>query len=141
MTEIYIENNKFRNADKIKMLKCMNESFASLFKVVDTDSKEGFVTYEDVFTKKQYKVIDISLSSSYKVDPKKDVYFYNRIITFDDISYGTGIHCFMSSKNKDLMQILKSHKYDNYSSFSKCVLLYDLSKRDKSFKVNFNNKY
>lgn len=79
ITEIYIENNKFRNEEK--MLNCMNNSYVGLFKIIDSDSKNGYVTYEDVFTKKRFKIIDISLSSTFNKKNKQTIYMYNRIIT------------------------------------------------------------
>ena len=41
------------------MLKSMNDSYASLFKVVSSDYNNGYIIYEDVFTKKRpSKVFD-----------------------------------------------------------------------------------
>lgn len=57
ITEIYLQKNKFRNEEKIKMLNSMKNSYAGLFKVVDTDRNDGYITCEDVFTKKKFKVI------------------------------------------------------------------------------------
>lgn len=34
------------------MLNSMKNSYAGLFKVVDADRNDGYITYEDVFTKK-----------------------------------------------------------------------------------------
>ncbi len=141
LTEIYLKNNKFRNKDKVKLLECMRDSYASLFKIVDIDFSSGYVTYEDVFTKKKYKIIDIAMSSTMKVDKKLTIYFYNRIITFDDISFGTGMHCVMTSNNKQLMEFLKKHKNKERSDFARCILLYDIAKKEEVFKMNYNNSY
>lgn len=141
ITEIYLQKNKFRNQEKIKMLNSMKNSYVGLFKVVATDRNDGYITYEDVFTKKRVKVIDIAMSSTLKVDKKRMVYVYNRIITFDDISFGTGIHCMMTSDHKLLKEFIKNHKYKNYSDFSRCLLLYDLSKKENNLTVNYNNQY
>lgn len=124
ITEIYLQKNKFRNEEKIKMLNSMKNSYVGLFKVVATDRNDGYITYEDVFTKKRFKVIDIAMSSTLKVDKKRMIYVYNRIITFDDISFGTGIHCMMTSEHKLLKEFIKKHKYKNCSDFSRCLLLY-----------------
>ena len=97
VTEIYLEKNKLRNEDKVKMLNAMNNSYVSLFKIVGVDMDEAYVIYEDVFTKKRYKIIDIAMSGSVIIDKKRPIYYYNRIITIDGISYGTGIHCIISS--------------------------------------------
>lgn len=141
ITEIYLQKNKFRNEEKVKMLNSMKNSYVGLFKVIDTDRNDGYITYEDVFTKKKFKVIDIAMSSTLKVDKKRMIYVYNRIITFDDISFGTGIHCMMTSEHKLLKEFIKKHKYRNYSDFSRCLLLYDLSKKDNDLTVGYNNQY
>ncbi len=138
ITEIYLKNKKFRNKDKIKLLTSMNNSYVSLFKIIGTDFKNGFVTYEDVFTKKKYKVIDVAMSSTLKIDKKRTIYVYNRIINVENISFGTGIHCMMTSENKLLKEFIKTHKYNKFSDYSRCMLLYDLSKKTKDLKVNRN---
>ena len=111
ITEIYLQKNKFRNAEKVKMLNSMKNSYVGLFKVIDVDMNNGYITYEDVFTNRKFKVIDIAMSSTLKIDKKRMIYFYNRIITFDDISFGTGIHCMMTSEHKLLQEFIKKHNY------------------------------
>ncbi len=123
------------------MLNIMNNSYVGLFVVVDTNRDNGYITYEDVFTHKRIKVIDISMSSTFKVNKKRTIYFYNRIITYDDISVGTGIHCMMTSDNKELMNFIKKHKYKNCNDFSRCLQLYSISKKEKDLKVTCNNQY
>ena len=65
VTEIYLQKNKFRNEEKVKLLQCMNNSFASLFKVISSDVSNGYVVIRDFFTDKEYQVIDINLVSTY----------------------------------------------------------------------------
>lgn len=141
ITEIYIKNKKFKSEEKIKMLNSMNNSYVGLFKIIDADRNNGYVIYEDVFTKKKFKIIDISMSSTFKYNKNRIIYFYNRIITFDDISFGTGIHCMMTCKNETLNEFIKKHKLKNCSDFSRCLLLYDLSKKEQKLTVNYNNQY
>jgi hypothetical protein len=81
------------------------------------------------------------MSSTLKTDEKRMMYFYNRIITFDDISFGTGIHCMMSSEHKLLKEFIKNHKYNKCSDFSRCLLIYDLSKKENKLTVYYNNQY
>lgn len=139
LTEIYLQKNKFKNEEKIKMLKSMNNSYVGLFKVISADKENGYVYFEDVFTKKKFKIIDISLSSSY--NKNTNIYFYNRIITYDDISFATGIHCMMEGSHKGLQKFIKNHNYKNTTDFSRCIEIYNLSKKDNILKVKYNNKY
>lgn len=141
ITDIYLKNNKFKNSDKIKILECMKNSYVGLFKVTAVDRNNGYVTYQDVFTKKKFKIIDIAMSSTLNIYKGREVYAYNRIITVDDISYATGIHCNFSSDSKLLMKFINSHNYKKCSSFVRCLLLYDISKKDGNIISDYNHKY
>lgn len=141
LTEVYLEKNKFRNKEKIQLLNSMKNSYVGIFKIVDVDKENGYVYYQDVFTHKRFKLIDIAMSSTLKVDKNKPVYMYNRIITVDDISFGAGIHCMMSWDNKYLKEFIKKHKYNRCSDFSRCLLLYDICKKEKKLSINYNNQY
>ena len=141
LTDIYLEKKIFRNKDKIKMLNAMKNSYVGLFKVIKVDSEEGYVYYQDVFTNKKFKVIDIAMSSTLKVDKKMPIHIYNRVITIDNISFATGMHCIFGWSNKYIKEFIKKHKYNNCSDFSRCLLLYDISKKDNKLKVNHNHTY
>lgn len=141
ITEIYIEKKKFRNEEKVKMLNSMKNSYVGLFKIIKTDSDNGYVTYQDVFTNKKYKIIDIAMSSTLTIDKNNMIYMYNRIITYDNISFATGIYCMMDSSNKELKKFIKEHNYNKCSDFSRCLLLYILSKKENRLTVGYNNHY
>lgn len=70
------------------MLECMNNSYASLF-----------------------KVSDISMRTTTVIDKKIDLYTYNRIITYNNITFGTGLHCINSSDSKQLISFIKKYKH------------------------------
>lgn len=135
LTEVYIEQKKFKDKDKIKMLYAMRDSVVGLFKIINYDHMSGYVTYQDVFTKKKYKIIDISMSSLGAMYENENLYVYNRIITYDKISYGTGIPCILRGSNKRLKEFLKHHKYNNCSNFSRCLILFDIFKEDGSINL------
>lgn len=141
ITELYIEKNKLKSKSKIKMLEAMNNSYVGLFKVINTDYKEGYVTLEDVFTKKEFKIIDVSLSSSFRVKDNPTLYTYNRIITYDGLSFTTGIHCMTTENNKNIIKFISSNKYNNYSNFSRCMELYKICNQKKEINVVFNHNF
>ena len=141
LTDIYIEKNKLRNKEKRKMLDSMKNSYASLFKIVAADRENGYVTYEDVFTHKKYRITDISTSSTFKKDNNRTAYIYNRLIQYEDITFTTGIHCVMSSDNKYLRSFLKEHNYKKCSDFSRCLMLYDISKKEEKLFLNCKSQY
>ncbi len=139
--EIYLKKNKLKNKDKVKILNCMNNSYIGLFKIVGVDPLNGYVTYEDVLTKKKYKIIDVSMSSTLIIDKNNSLYMYNRIITVDDISFGTGLHCAMTSKNELLQKFIKSNNYKKVSNFSRSIILYDISKKEEGLTLVQNHNY
>lgn len=141
VTDLYIKNGKFKSEDKVKMLKSMKESYVGLFKVVDIDKDEGYVYYQDVFTSKKFKIVDIAMSSTAKIIKDMPIYIYNRIITIDGISFSTNIHCMFIGKNNKLEKFIRKHKYNRCSDFSRCLLLYDLCKNSKKMVINYNNNY
>lgn len=141
ITDIYLKNNKFRNQEKIKFLECMKNSYVGLFEIIAVDRDNGYVTYQDVFTKKKFKIINIAMSSTMRIDKKIKFYTYNRIITFEDISFATGIHCNFSSETKSLMQFIKNHNYKKCCSFIRCLLLYEIYKKDSNVISNYHHNY
>ena len=139
LTEIFIEKKKIKEINKLKLLNAMNESIVGLFKIIDCDSINGYVTLKEVFTNKEYKIIDISLSSTYVINKNEERYMYNRIITYDGISFGTGLPIVFSSNYKRLKEFIKKYKDKKINDFTKCILLYEISK-DKDNKVMSNIK-
>lgn len=140
LTEIYIEKKKFKDSEKTKMLYAMRDSVVGLFKIIEYDHANGYVTYQDVFTNKSYKIIDVSMSSLEQVNKDKEIYIYNRIIKYDGILFGTGLPCIFAGDNKKLQKFIKNHKYENCSDFSRCLMLYDISKASKN-NMDIRNYY
>ncbi len=141
VVDIYLENKKYKNAEKNKMLEAMKNSVVSLFLIKDVDRDNGYVIYEDVFTKKQYQVVDVALSSSYISSNEIKLYIYNRLITYDDTSIATGLNCAFTSKSKQFNNFLKKNKFKENSSFENTLMLYKMSKNDASVFINVNDKY
>ena len=131
ITDIYLKTNRLKNLEKIRLLEAMKKSKVSIFKIVAVDTDEGYVTYEDIFTKEQIKIIDITYTAFYRISDNKDVYLYNRIITYDDISFTTGLNCSFTPGNKKLKEYIKSNKFARSSSFINCLALYDIYKHSK----------
>ena len=141
VVDIYLENKKYKNAEKNKMLEAMKNSVVSLFLIKDVDKANGYVTYEDVFTKKQYQVVDVTLSSSYIASDKIKLYIYNRLITYDDMTIAAGLNCAFTSESKQLNNFLKKNKFKENSSFENTLMLYKMFKNDTSVSIKVNDKY
>lgn len=129
ITQEYLNKNKFRNEDKIKMLKAMNESYVGIFKLTSIDSENGYIEIEDIITKKKFKIIDISQSILNSIKSSKNIYSYNRIITYEDISFSTALYFPFKSDNKELNDYLKKHKNKPYTEFIRTLDLYEIYKK------------
>lgn len=141
ITEIFTENNYYKDAKRRNMLKCMNDSIPGLFKIINCDPKTGYVILKDVFTNIEYKIIDIATSSS-EVTEQDGAYMYNRIITCDGISFGNGLPIYLRDGCKRLEEFIKNHKYDECSDFTRCIISYEISKdEDNNIKGEVNNNF
>ena len=141
VTDIYIKKKRFKTEEKNKMLESMKNSYIGLFEVVDVDRWDGYVTLQDIFTKKTFKIIDIALSSSCRIDENKKRYLYSRIITYEDISFSSGLHYMFTSNSKEFLEFIDSKKYQKYDGFVNCLVLYDLFHRDSSVQIVTNHNY
>ena len=132
VVEQYIEKNKFRNEEKIKMLNAMNNSILSFFKVLKSDY-DGFVEIKDVVTDKVYKIIDISLSNPIY---KNNSYFYSRLITINDISFLSGLMV-LPTNNKKINNYIKECRYRKKSKLVQTLEVYKLNKEyGLQFRIN-----
>lgn len=141
ITEHYLNTGKFRNDEKVKMLNSMNNSIVSLFKIISADSNEGYVVFEDVFTKRRYRIIDIAMSSTFNLNENSEIYRYDRLITYDDITFATGIHCTLTKKNNKFKDFLKNRDNKKNNDIVNCLALYDISKSSNDIRSNYNIKF
>lgn len=129
ITEMFLETNRFKSPEKKVLLQAMNSSFVGLFKIIDFDYENAYVFLEDIFTHKKFKVVDINLGFQHKMYDLKNTYFYMRIITVDDISFGTGIPSHFDINDAMLQNYIKSHKYNKCSDMARCLYLYSLYRK------------
>ena len=138
VSEIYSVIKRFRNKEKLKMLDSIINSYVGLFRIVDVNKWNGFVTYEDVFTFKKFKIIDIAMSKTLRLNKNMSFYIYNRVISYDGISFAIGIDNVMSSSNERLQKFIDKHNYNKCSDFSRCLILHNISKDEKNLDVEYD---
>ncbi len=109
ITEEYINKNKFRKPEKIEFLKSMLNSEAGLFEIVKTEMKLGQVQLKNVFTKKEYCLTDIGLSGN---KSNEKFYFYTRIITYNNISLGTGLNLIFYKNDPFIIKWIEENAKD-----------------------------
>lgn len=139
ITEEYINKNKFRKPEKIEMLNSMLNSVAGLFEITYTNRELGEVHLRDVLTEKEYCVTDIGLSSNFN---NEIFYMYMRIITYDGISFGTGLNLIFNKNDKFICNWINENikEYNNKQELMRFLELYNEFERDnKGIKLKVNS--
>jgi hypothetical protein len=135
ITEVFINNRRYRKPEKVEMLQSMLDSIWGLFEVTDTDHKEGYAYIREVFTGDEYKLTDIGLSGNPHCS---EFYIYNRIITYRGVNFGTGINLLFKKTDPFIQSFIERQKkdYTPLGEFMRFTELYNrFSKDDKRVKV------
>ena len=122
ITEAFMQPRRYRRPDKIAMLENMLNSAMGLYEVISIDSDQGYVSLQDVFTHRVYKVIDLAMSVK---NTPTDVYIYRRIITADNISFGAGVALLFKKTDKFIRDFIRRNSA-NYHTQSEIVRFYEL---------------
>ena len=135
ITEEFIKIHRYRKPEKIEFLENMLDSELGLFEVTAIDSKEGYAYIKEVFTGKEFKMTDIGLSYNKNYDT---TYIYARIITYHDVSFGTGFSLFFDKEDEFIKNHINRHKkdYTPLGEFMRFTELYNrFSKDPKGMRV------
>ncbi len=138
VTEEYIEKKKLKTQEKNELLESMLNSVAGLFEIIQTDREKGQVHLKDVLTNKEYCITDIGFSSNLHNDK---VYIYTRIITYQDISFGTGFNLIFDKNDEFICKWIKDNLDNtNKQEIARFIELYNEYKRDnKGMKILTKN--
>ena len=109
ITDDFIRDHHYRKPEKIEFLHSMLDSKLGLFELTGTDREEGYAYLKDVFTGAEYTIIDIGLSGDLHYD---NFYIYTRIITYQDISFGTGLNFIFEKTDSFIKNHIQQHKKD-----------------------------
>ena len=109
ITEAFIQTHHYRKPEKIEFLHSMLNSKLGLFEITEADLDEGYAFLKDVFTGEEYKMIDVGLSGNRNND---EAYIYTRIITYHDISFGTGLNFIFDKSDNFIQNYIQQHKKD-----------------------------
>ena len=92
---------------------------------------EGYVYIRNIFTGEKYKTIDIAASAT---PNGKDFYYYARIITYQGVSFGTGLNLTFYKTDKFIQDFIKEHSkdYKPDTEFTRFVQLHNRYFGDKN---------
>ena len=139
LTEEYLRKNKFRKPEKVEFLRAMLNSEAGLFEITKTDKENAQVKMKNVLSGKEYLVTDIALSGNKNNDK---FYWYNRIITYNGISFGTGVGIIFEKNDKFIINWINENKknYNEKEEMVRFLTLYnEYQKNDRGIKLRVNN--
>jgi len=140
ITEDFIQNHHYKKHEETEFLHSMLDSKLGLFEITGTDMEEGYAYIKDVFTGDEYTIIDIALSGQEK-EQYDTYYLYTRIITYRDISFGSGLNLAFNKTDKFIKSHILEHKKDfnPRREFLRFTQLYNhYSKYNDKFKVITN---
>ena len=125
MCQIYLEEHK--QEEHRDMLLSMLESRLSLFKFISRDEATGIVQLYDLVNEEQIEIVD----KKFGMMNTGSIYYAGRIISYNGISFLTGINYFFpcnSKTNKYMKNIINDFKYKK--SCDVLVKLYQYHKRE-----------
>ena len=101
--------NKYTKTEKEEFLKSMLNSKAGLYEIIKTDFEEAQVYLKNVLNGEIIKLIDIGMSGNKN---NSGHYLYTRIISYNDINFGTGLSLIFDKKDKVIQKWIKDNKKD-----------------------------
>ena len=124
ITEEYINKKRYRKPEKVDFLHAMLNSKISLFESTKAENDTGYVYLKDVFSGEIIKIIDIGYSGN---PNHSDYYIYTRLITYNDISFNTGLNLIFKKNDPFIKSHIKEHKkkYNKNTEFYRFVQLYN----------------
>ncbi len=102
ITSEFLSKNLYENEEEKEILECMLKSQISIYKIIKC-YESGFVEIQDLITNKRMKIVVIASS----LGINNDIYILNRIISYNGISFGTGLDLITTSNNKEIDNYLK----------------------------------
>lgn len=106
ITSEFLSKKLYKNEEEKKLLECILKSNLSIYKVIK-NYDNGFIEIQDMLTNKRIKIMDVASS----LGLNNDVYMINRIISYNGISFGTGINLITKNNNKEIDFYLKNNTH------------------------------
>lgn len=127
----YLENNKFRKEEKINMLKSLSKFKVGLYRIVEVDESNAYVTLKNIKTLDRIKIVDEGLSMSYKMFKDRDFCLLGLSIEYDDITFNE-ISIPIINENKYVYEFIKMYKSNKLNNLEVLIngFLLDYNKKN-----------
>ena len=140
ITEEFIKNNRYKKKEKEEFLKSMLDSKAGLYEIIKTDFEEAQVYIKNVLNGEVTQLTDIGMSGNKN---NTGHYFYTRIISYDDINFGTGLSLIFDKNDKFIQKWIKDNKknYNEKQEIIRFLELYNKYRDDENKIVARMNRF
>lgn len=140
ITEEFIKTNRYKKKEKEDFLKSMLNSKAGLFEIIKTDFEEAQVYIKNVLNGEIIQLTDIGMSGNKN---NTGHYFYTRIISYNDINFGTGLSLIFDKKDKFIQKWIKDNKkdYNEKQEVIRFLELYNKYRDDENKIVAHMNRF
>jgi hypothetical protein len=128
----YLENNKFRKEEKINMLKSLSKFKVGLYRIVEVDESNAYVTLKNIKTLDRIKIVDEGLSMSYKMFKDRDFCLLGLSIEYDDITFNE-ISIPIINENKYVYEFIKMYKSNKLNNLEVLINGFLLDYNKKNF--------
>ena len=124
ITEEYINKKRYKKPDKVEFLHAMLNSRLGLFETIKKESGTGYVYLREAISGDEIKITDIAHSGT---PNSENVYLYTRIITYNGISFNTGLSLAFSKDDPFIKDYIREHKKDpaKFGEFHRFIQLYN----------------
>ena len=118
----------------------MLDSKAGLYEIIKTDFEEAQVYLKNVLNGEIIRLTDIGMSGNKN---NAGHYFYMRIISYNDINFGTGLNLIFDKKDKFIQKWIKDNKkdYNKKQEIFRFLELYNKYKDDENKIVVHMNRF
>ena len=140
ITEEFLKTNRYKKKEKAEFLKSMLDSKAGLYEIIKTDFEEAQVYLKNVLNGEITKLTDIGMSGNKN---NTGHYFYTRIISYNDINFGTGLSLIFDKKDKFIQKWIKENKkdYNKKQEIFRFLELYNKYRDDENKIVAHMNRF
>ncbi|ADL53186.1 hypothetical protein [Clostridium cellulovorans] len=128
--QLYKEQVGLENEKEVEFSKAIENSYTSLFRIVNTSENKGLIFMKDLFGNgKNTRLTDIVMSQT----TNSDMLIFTRIFSFEGMNISSGMHCAFPAKHEN--QLLRE-----YMEFLKQQSLEDTQKQRFIFFYNAHKK-
>ena len=140
VTEEFLKTNRYKKKEKQEFLKSMLDSKAGLYEIIKTDFDEAQVYIKNVLNGEIIQLTDIGMSGN---ENNTEHYFYTRVISYNDINFGTGLSIIFEKKDKFIQKWIKDNKknYDKKQEIFRFLELYKKYRDDENKIVAHMNRF